>query len=358
MPVRTVLRVLDAYWPDGEPEKLNLAADACDEMGRATALCARDGSEAALLVQGNNTGPAMDAFAACWATYDSCGQGGLPATAAAYKEVASVLRGHAGAVHLAQQRIVLEAVAFVAGLVVAGALAYFTAGATVALAATAAARLVAFCAGVGEGLFATVAGSLASVTVFAGIGALEAALADVVIAQPIRVELLDNGGYSGQELADAALGGVVGGVLGGSLTAASRNVTRLKQTAAGERVARRTLADLDPRKGGTDGYEQLVGISTRELERLIPDGWAKHLDSGRYGAEFIDPGMTRHPNAPHQVGWSSGRRGAEGLRGGPYAWIRYTGELGPKTPAQMEGNVWLIPLKGNPVLVKGRWFGI
>jgi hypothetical protein len=63
----------------------------------------------------------------------------------------------------------------------------------------------------------------------AAFSAVEAAAADVAVAQPIRVEIFKRGGYSGSELVtSAAIGGALGGVGGASSTAARQigDITR------------------------------------------------------------------------------------------------------------------------------------
>ncbi|MEU4861983.1 hypothetical protein AB0G34_21300, partial [Kitasatospora aureofaciens] len=78
----------------------------------------------------------------------------------------------------------------------------------------------------------------------AAFGAVEAITVDLAVAQPIRVELFGDGGYSLTEAADSAKTGEIMGAAGGGLGAGARVVTTAAETTENASVALAGLAKV------------------------------------------------------------------------------------------------------------------
>ncbi|MFI9158656.1 hypothetical protein ACIGW6_14035, partial [Kitasatospora aureofaciens] len=124
------------------------------------------------------------------------------------------------------------------------ALAIVTFSISADIAAATAAGIVATAAAVGVTVSEAIATIAATVLVGAAFGAVEAITVDLAVAQPIRVELFGDGGYSLTEAADSAkTGGIMGGA-GGGLGAGARVVTTAAETTENASVALASLAKV------------------------------------------------------------------------------------------------------------------
>ncbi|MFE5581941.1 hypothetical protein [Kitasatospora sp. NPDC056531] len=207
-------------------------------------------NQAAAAIVANNHGPAIDAFGKFWGQYydgkDSAGKGKgwLPETADACRALAKALRDFATEVDKAVKKLEQEAAIVGATLVAGTALAFFTAGISEGIATGAAAAIVATAAGLGVTVSETIATIAATVLVGAAFGAVEAITVDLAVAQPIRVEFFDDGGYSFKEAVDSAeTGGIMGGA-GGGLGAGGRVVANAAEGAENASVALAGLAKV------------------------------------------------------------------------------------------------------------------
>ncbi|MEV7596724.1 hypothetical protein AB0O91_04975 [Kitasatospora sp. NPDC089797] len=225
---KAVQKVTGMWWPDADPDKLRTVADAWDTMATAIDNVTAPTHQAAAAIVANNHGPAIDAFGKFWGQYyggkDGAGQGKgwLPDTAAACRALAKALRDFAAEVDKAIKKLEEEAAIVGGTLVVGAALAFVTFSISADVAAATSASIVAAAASIGVTVSETIATIAATVLTGAAFGAVEAIAVDVAVAQPIRVEFFDDGGYSFSEAADAAkTGGIMGGA-GSGLGAGAR----------------------------------------------------------------------------------------------------------------------------------------
>ncbi|MEU9047087.1 MULTISPECIES: hypothetical protein [unclassified Kitasatospora] len=238
------------WWPDADPDKLRKVADAWEAMATVIDNVTAPTNQAAAAIVANNHGPAIDAFGKFWSQYyggqDSAGKGKgwLPDTADACRSLAKALRDFAHEVDKAIKKLEEEAAIVGATLVAGTALAFFTVGISEGVAVTAAAGIVATAAGLGVAVSETIAMIAATVLTGVVFGAVEAIVVDVAVAQPIRVEFYDDGGYSLKEAVDAEkTGGIMGGA-GAGLGAGGRVVANAAERAESASVALAGLAKV------------------------------------------------------------------------------------------------------------------
>ncbi|MBD0693794.1 anthrax toxin lethal factor-related metalloendopeptidase [Streptomyces sp. CBMA123] len=247
---KAVQKVTGMWWPDADPDKLRKAADAWDAMATAIDNVTVPTNQAAAAVVAGNHGPAIDAFGTFWGRYyggkDSAGKGKgwLPETADACRSLAKALRDFAHEVDKAIKKLEEEAAIVGGTLVVGTALAFVTFSISADIAAATAAGIVATAASVGVAVSEAIATIAATVLVGAAFGAVEAITVDLAVAQPIRVEFFDDGGYSLTEAVDSAkTGGIMGGA-GGGLGAGARVVSTAAESAENASVALAGLAKV------------------------------------------------------------------------------------------------------------------
>ncbi|MFI8459439.1 hypothetical protein [Kitasatospora sp. NPDC085464] len=242
---KAVQKLTGMWWPDADADKLRKAADAWEAMATAVDNVTAPTSQAATAIVANNHGPAIEAFGKFWGQYyGGQGTGWLPDIAAACRNLAKALRDFAAEVDKAIKKLEEEAAIVGATLVAGTALAVFTAGISEGVAVTAAAGIVATAAGLGVAVSETIA--LIAATVLTGVvfGAVEAIVVDVAVAQPIRVEFFDDGGYSLKEAVDAEkAGGLMGGAAGG-FGAGARVVATAARSSESASVALAGLAKI------------------------------------------------------------------------------------------------------------------
>ncbi|MFJ4186183.1 hypothetical protein [Kitasatospora sp. NPDC089509] len=231
------------WWPDADPDKLRTVADAWDTMATAIDNVTAPTNQAAAAIVANNHGPAIDAFGTFWGRYyggkDNTGQGKgwLPGAAEACRALAKALRAFATEVDKAIKKLEEEAAIVGGTLVVGTALAFFTVGLSEAAAGGAAAAIVATAAGLGVAVSETIATIAATILVGAAFGTVEAVTVDLAVAQPIRVEFFDDGGYSLTEALDSAkTGGIMGGA-GSGLGAGARVLSTAAESTENASVA-------------------------------------------------------------------------------------------------------------------------
>ncbi|MFD7592561.1 hypothetical protein ACFV6D_05940 [Kitasatospora sp. NPDC059812] len=242
---KIVRKVTGLWWPDADPDELRTVAAAWDTMATAIDNVTAPTHQAAAAIVANNHGPAIDAFGKFWGQYyGGKGKGWLPDVAAACRNLAKALRAFADEVDKALKKLKEEAAIVGATLVAGTALAIFTAGISEAAAGTAAAGIIATAAGLGVAVSETIATIAATILTGVVFGSVEAIAVDLAVAQPIRVEFFDDGGYSLQEAVDSAeTGGVMGGA-GGGLGAGGRVVANAAEGAENASVALAGLAKV------------------------------------------------------------------------------------------------------------------
>ncbi|MFJ9842340.1 hypothetical protein ACIRYZ_18010 [Kitasatospora sp. NPDC101155] len=247
---KAVQKVTGMWWPDADPDKLRKVADAWEAMATAIDNVTVPTNQAAAAIVANNHGPAIDAFGKFWGQYyggkDSAGKGKgwLPETADACRSLAKALRDFAHEVDKAIKKLEEEAAIVGGTLVVGTALAIVTFSISADIAAATAAGIVATAASVGVTVSGAIATIAATVLVGAAFGAVEAITVDLAVAQPIRVEFFDDGGYSFTEAVDSAETGGIMGAAGGGLGASGRVVANAAESAENASVALAGLAKV------------------------------------------------------------------------------------------------------------------
>ena len=208
--IDTVVSTVGLWWPDAEEGDLRAAADAWDRMAVALDRTAEAGRGAATGALQGWSGDAAEAFRDRWGGFE---RDGLVPGADGCRAMAGALRQYADEVETAKHEIEALAVEIGAGVVLGAAAAWFTFGASAAAAAGIAARLVAVAASIGVRVSSSVAGIVSTALTGATFGAVDGVAANAV-GQVYRVEALDEGGYSADELGTTAMWSGAGGVLG------------------------------------------------------------------------------------------------------------------------------------------------
>ncbi len=209
--VDKVVSTVGLWWPDAEEGDIRTAADAWDQLAAALDRARDAGRGGANQALANWRGSAAGQFETYWSGYD---RAALPQTAQGCRDLAGGLREYADAVERAKEEVYVLAAEIGASVAIGAALAVFTFGTSAAAAGGAVVALRAAAMGIATRLTATV-GSIASRAIIgAAFGSVSSVAANLGVAQPLRVEVFDNGGYS---LSDAGRAGLMGGAAGGVL---------------------------------------------------------------------------------------------------------------------------------------------
>lgn len=297
---REVLAEVGLWWPAADEDALRRAAVAWERMAGALEDAAEDGP-VAVEAAASWRGEAATRFRDRWGRQERA----LVDDAAGCRALASALREYADAVEDAKRRVEQLAITVGATLVAGVALAVFTFGTTAAAAATVSASLVSAAAAIGVELSSTVAAILGGTIAGIGFGAGEAMVVDMAVAQPVRVEAFDDGGYSMAEVGESgAFGGLLGGGAGGVL--ARTAAQPIARTAAGDLSGLRAPGGrirgaLDPSNWGPVGRRFSPGVDEGQRaflphERSTADLLAGEGVSVRSRAEIQASGR-RNPDA-------------------------------------------------------------
>ena len=208
--IDTVVSTVGLWWPGAEEGDLRAAADAWDRMAVALDRTVEAGRGATTGALHGWSGDAADAFRDRWGGFE---RDGLVPGADGCRAMAGALRQYADEVETAKHEIEALAVEIGAGVVLGAAAAWFTFGASAAAAAGIAARLVAVAASIGVRVSSSVAGIVSTALTGATFGAVDGVAANAV-GQVYRVEAVDEGGYSADELGTTAMWSGAGGALG------------------------------------------------------------------------------------------------------------------------------------------------
>ncbi|MFJ8473078.1 hypothetical protein [Kitasatospora sp. NPDC094011] len=307
---KAVQKLTGMWWPDADPDKLRTVADAWDAMATAIDNVTAPTNQAAAAIVANNHGPAIDAFGTFWGRYyggkDNTGQGKgwLPGAAEACRALAKALRAFATEVDKAIKKLEEEAAIVGGTLVVGTALAFFTVGLSEAAAGGAAAAIVATAAGLGVAVSETIATIAATILVGAAFGAVEAVTVDLAVAQPIRVEFFDDGGYSLTEALDSAkTGGIMGGA-GSGLGAGARVLSTAAESTENASVALATAAKVANATDTLPGRMAVGAGLTAGYDYTFQTGPVLPLDLvlGAVGGA-AGPGRSKTP-PPEAEGWA------------------------------------------------------
>jgi RHS repeat-associated protein len=210
---KKILLKLGMWWPDGNSGTLRHAAgawrtfaDSVDDVRTAT-------NNAAGSLIHNNTGEAIDAFEVFWGRYASGRDGGwLSDIAKAARKMAGALDKFADEIDHAIKKlwtqICIDAVAIAGGLL----LTPLTGGAS----DEAAAAIVEMSAGLCIAVSEAVAGIAAEMLVGAAFTGVYSVAVDVAVAQPVKIALHEQQGFSLDEVNAAAREGMISGGLFGA----------------------------------------------------------------------------------------------------------------------------------------------
>lgn len=306
--VDTIVSTVGLWWPDAEVEDLRASADAWE---RAAASLDEVGGRARPTIDRLVTageGVTADAVAQRWASIE---RDGLVPTAAGCRALADALRRYADEVEAAQHEIEVLAVEIGAGIVIGAATAWFTFGASAAVAGGIAARLVALAASIGVRVSNSVAAITATVLTGATFGAADAVAASTVVLA-VRAGATGEG-FSPAELGSAAAGGALGGgVVGGGLGGVASRA--LRHPAPGPELLRAPggaiRAALDPTDWGPLGRawrpglrEDAALLSTQErrsAQLYADEGAMVHSRPVRLADDYKNPDLLvrRGPEDP------------------------------------------------------------
>lgn len=287
--VDEVVSTVGLWWPAADEVALRVAAaawrHAADGLDRAV-----DAGRAGAAQAGSHwSGDASGALQRAWREHEAA----TLDDAAGCRALAAALDRYADAVTDAKGRVEELAVEAGATIVAGVALAWLTVGTSAAAAAGVSAALVAAAEAIGVELSATAASIVGGTLTGAAFGAGEAAVVDMAVTQPVRVEAFGDGGYSGTEVAGAAAaGGLFGGALGGfaARPAAAPPFPLAPPSPLGDLVptafpvARpvapdlseidgRITAALDPSQRGALGPLFRAGIHQPAFVRFAPEQW-------------------------------------------------------------------------------------
>ena len=208
-----VVSKVGLWWPDAEEGDIRKAADAWDQLATALESAgegARGGANQALA---NWRGDAADGFRRQWSAYPTA----IPQTAEGARSLAGGLRDYATAVENAKEEVYVLAAEIGASIAIGAAMAWFTFGTSAVAAGGAVAGIRAAAMAVATRLTAAVGQIASRALIGAAFGSVSSVAANLAVAQPLRVEVFDNGGYSLPEVEQAGLaGGLTGGLFGGA----------------------------------------------------------------------------------------------------------------------------------------------
>lgn len=190
------------WWPSAEPDELRQAARAWEAMASSLDATAQSLRDHGARVTAANRGRAVDGFAdyvARW-TEDQ-----LPAAAASCRSIATAFADYAEAVEDVRGQIRQMAMEIAATVAIGAGLAWLTAGLSAGAAAGITAAMVARAGLLATSTAARVIAMCSRIVVFAGVGALEGAAANLVVQTGRNTITNENhdpfGGYDVGELA-------------------------------------------------------------------------------------------------------------------------------------------------------------
>ncbi|HEY2220968.1 hypothetical protein [Actinomycetospora sp.] len=286
MGVDEIVSEVGLWWPSADEDGLREAAQAWDRMATALDRAVDVGRTGAAQAGAHWHGDAAGRFAGTWAQHETT----LHDDAAGARALGAALREYADAVGDVKRRV--EELAITAGAtIVAGVgLAWLTFGTSAAAAAGVSASLVAAAGAIGVELSATAATIISGALVGVVFGAVEGAVVDMAVAQPLRVQAFHDGGYSASEVTTSAMtGGLFSGVLGGIAGAVARPAG-----AANPRPPNPGPANPGPPNpgltGAPDDVADLAEIDSRISAALDP------ANRGALGPLF-KPGIHETPTA-------------------------------------------------------------
>lgn len=213
---KALLLKMGMWWPDADSGTLRHAADAWGTFADSVDDVRAATNKAATTLIHHNKGEAIDAFETFWERYaKGKDEGWLTGLAKSARGMAKMLDKFADdvddAVDKLQDQIAADAVILGAGLL----LTPLTGGGSDAAAA---AEIIAFASRLGLAVEESVAIVAAEMITSAAYTSIAAVTVDVAVAQPIKIALGQQGGFSLDEVSQAAKDGMVYGALFGAGT--------------------------------------------------------------------------------------------------------------------------------------------
>jgi uncharacterized protein YukE len=210
--VDEVVSQVGLWWPSADEDGLRDAAQAWARTAAALDHAVDVGRVGTARATAQWGGDAAQRFAQAWQQHEAA----LHDDAAGARALSDALTRYADAVADAKRRV--EELAVTAGATIAAGvgLAWLTFGTSAAAAAGVSAGLAAAAAAIGVELSAAAASIIGGALAGVAFGAVEGAVVDMAVTQPLRVHAFHDGGWSTSEVATSAMaGGAFGGVLRG-----------------------------------------------------------------------------------------------------------------------------------------------
>lgn len=306
MSVEDAVSAVGLWWPSADEDELRAAAAAWDRTALALEQAADLGRSGVVRARARWEGEAAERFERAWARHEAA----LGDDVAGCRALASALERYADAVADATRRVEELAVTAGATIVAGVGFAWLTFGTSTAVAAGVSAGLVAAAEAIGLELSVTAATITGGALVGAVFGAGEAAVVNLAVTQPLRVEAFGDGAYSAAQMAEAtATGAFFGGALGGALGRSVVTAGPTGRTAADDlrELDGIISAALDPASRGALGPLFRAGVHETPATPLAPhqrpvahllasEGESVHPRSGALGpgalvrADPADPG--------------------------------------------------------------------
>jgi len=335
------------WWPAADSAKLRAAAHAWRDMAHALDGVQAAGQSAALSALADNSGPAIDAFAAYWQKW-SGSAGYLQSASRACIAMAGALERYANAVDEARRKVE-ELVAEIATAVVLGVvLGVCTVGIAGGAAIAISDGLVASALLVGVELSTTVswiAGVLLAGAVF---GALEGMAIDAGAIQPERMLIFhDQKDFNWNEMIQWGELGAAGGLVGGGFTAGLRAVrggfagaadggadglAGADGVAAGAKPPEDPLGLVSP--AADDGEGNFAVGTHKDWPSPRPPGMQSHhgvmsawAEANVAGYVADDAPTVLMPTEAHDMtrfGYTLWRMEMKGMMGGVFDWTKVT----------------------------------
>ena len=320
--VEKVAHLMGIPWPSAEEGQLRTAASAFDAAAKVIEAQRQACTSKVRTLTAHNTGGGLEAFGRFWGRYDGTGSGNgaMPATSEACRQMATALRQYADEVEKTKASIRTKIEIAGAALVAGTVLAVLTFGASEAAAAAVATAIVEFAAAAGVALSSTVAAIVGSVLVGAAFGAVESMAVDGLVVQPLSISTHEQQGFSFSQLAAWGAGGAAGGSFAGaaggglralpSLTEATAQSAPLLSSAFGG------LTRLTSAAPGRLAVDAGIGTAGGALTSVVQGGQVSRLDliTGAIGGAAasrrgVDIGQGRPGASADEVGRTAGAPG-------------------------------------------------
>ncbi len=358
------------WWPAADEHACRAAARAWADVASCTHAVSAAGTAAAASVITGNAGAEFDEFAAHWQRFDTGALGGfLPEVAVAAEGMSRALNQYADSVTRVKRQVE-EELLIAAGTILVGAGTLWIpvvgeVGAATAAATSAA--LVAATAALESAFITAVAEIAGSMLAGAAFGALTAVVADVVVAQPVKMAFGDQAAWhwDAGEMLTAAKGGAIGGSIAGGLSGATQLAGVMSEGGVLAAGAPRLAAALSRMPSALEspigqvlagsgvnaaaGYALNGKVTGLDLVTGAVGAMAGHVTAGRAGqGPLLDEVAQVDPTSALADAAGNGFRSRLGALNEVDAVIRNQGRL-PDLPEGWSADAVLSPVGRSPI---------